>query len=912
MKKYLSAILAVVVCALFALSAGAAEATVYVKDGGTGDGTSAAYALGSFADAVDALGKSGGTIVLCGDVSISEKTTIPEQAANLTITAQGGARLVVSARLQLAKNTNDNVVTIDAPIDIAANYACFFFGGFNNVVFTENFAVTKSGGSAAALSFFGGVHAGEASDVWEASATLPYRIEVNGGTFADFRGGNLRNGSTQVLGSIAAPVEIVINNGTFGVSGVYDASLNNKNYSDISISGMSILADDATFTVNGGTFFYPITASGRRGAVSSLASQDSGPLNSDRSYYAVDGDITVNLNGGSFYGGAVSAAYTEASHIQVLRGNYTLNVGDGAVFSAGTVFDATQVVAYTGTSTKATFNGGSGYDIRRFDMVNGAETDYEEPLRVTFIGDSITEGVGSTNSLLNSYPARFLENATADGREVIVTNLGVGSAGMLPSTKRYYGDMLAYALAMGETEADYYICALGTNDANSVGASGGAMQEFYTRYKALIEALGNLPNTKKVYVTSALICDLIYSHGIRNTALRPLQKQIADELAATSDKYVYVDIYALMSDEAAAETLFNYDTTDRIHPSDIGHEAYGRAIYDAVFNGVCTVSDYESSDIYISQAGDPFGAGTADDPIGNLPYAMGKLAKNGTLHVIGSFDYAFNFNTPYGTESLTIVGEGSGAALNFTASGEATVKFCGDTTLDNITLNKPQSALTIVNNYGNLYVTDTVATAGVVNLYLGHLVQKERSEESVEADGYYDTLETASSSNDFTARINGGTYALFLGGNRRIASDAPIGFYSGSMTLEIGENVSVTSTATTGIVGMNYLSGSINATVRGFGSIPLSEYSRIGSLAGGIKFDCGNNTGRVTLDVSEGAAGEILLAYDLDGDATIDIRDLLVAIKSIVDGTSEAVKAHFFSKDITLLDALNMFKRLAA
>ena len=60
---------AALLCALLALGALAADA-VYVKNGGTGDGSSAASPLGDLADAV-ALLKDGGTVVLCGEVSLS-------------------------------------------------------------------------------------------------------------------------------------------------------------------------------------------------------------------------------------------------------------------------------------------------------------------------------------------------------------------------------------------------------------------------------------------------------------------------------------------------------------------------------------------------------------------------------------------------------------------------------------------------------------------------------------------------------------------------------------------------------------------------------------------------------------------------------------------------------------------------
>ena len=55
MKKYF-AFFVLLLCGLFAVGVSAADSVVYVADGGTGDGTSAATPLGSLTDAYNALG----------------------------------------------------------------------------------------------------------------------------------------------------------------------------------------------------------------------------------------------------------------------------------------------------------------------------------------------------------------------------------------------------------------------------------------------------------------------------------------------------------------------------------------------------------------------------------------------------------------------------------------------------------------------------------------------------------------------------------------------------------------------------------------------------------------------------------------------------------------------------------------
>ena len=62
----------VICCCVFALGALAASAadTVYVKDGGKGDGSSASSPLGDLADAIRAV-SGGGKVVLTGGTTIT-------------------------------------------------------------------------------------------------------------------------------------------------------------------------------------------------------------------------------------------------------------------------------------------------------------------------------------------------------------------------------------------------------------------------------------------------------------------------------------------------------------------------------------------------------------------------------------------------------------------------------------------------------------------------------------------------------------------------------------------------------------------------------------------------------------------------------------------------------------------------
>ena len=92
-KFWLSALLCMGLLLGLACGASAAETTLYVRTGGTGDGTSAASPLGSLAAAAEALGGGDGKIVILGNLVLGEDVTLPE-AGSVTYTAEGGSLIL--------------------------------------------------------------------------------------------------------------------------------------------------------------------------------------------------------------------------------------------------------------------------------------------------------------------------------------------------------------------------------------------------------------------------------------------------------------------------------------------------------------------------------------------------------------------------------------------------------------------------------------------------------------------------------------------------------------------------------------------------------------------------------------------------------------------------------------------------
>jgi|GEM_PF-93809 len=783
--------------------------TVYVRDGGTGDGSSAATPIGSLAVAYALLGEDGGTVVLCGDTTFGGSMSFPECTDTVTFRAENGAKLILNGSLALSKNTNGAAVVFDLPVEATNATIC---GGFRNVTFAENFTVTGT------LDFYGGVPTGAGTDT-AAITELPYTITVKGGTFRHFAGGSRRNSSDK-LGSIVAPLTVNIMGGNFTDT--------------FSLSGDSILADDVTLAISGGNFACPIYVRSVSTYNPSTPVRGSRTVASDRKYYAMDGDITIHISGGTFDGGLISAYDVDTvAYTQVMRGRFTVTV-TGGIFVDGTEFDATQVKAYAGETddlASITYPDTYTFITTRFDSVNGMAVEYEEPLRIAFVGDSITEGVGSGASLTKSYPAYFAGLSKADDREVVVSNLGHAGAAARPDLS-YYPSYLSWTIAIEETDADYIVLALGTNDHSAATAEAKRIA-FENSYRNIIEELGGLPDTDKVFITNAIARGeaSVSVQQIRVASLiRPMQERIAKAFSAEdADKFVFVDLYGLTVHSAKEGPLLG---SDNLHPSAKGYEAMAEAIYGAIFNGVTTPEpDYRHGDVYLSASGSAYASGTKDDPTSSLAHALALLPYDGegTIHVIGTIVCGVDAGTTMLPAKLTIVGEGSDAVLKMT--GGTHFKILGDVEFDNITLKTTATEYLLVGGYNSIAFTDSVTLEGNWSFAAGFNVTAS------------DTEESSSSGKDCIITFDGsGSFGNFMLGNYRSESKAPIGTYSGNLMATIGDAYTVAG-GTVGAVGQNYLSGS--ATV--FSPFKMAEYATIGTLSDPVVYDKSKNTGVVSV-----------------------------------------------------------------
>ena len=267
-KHFLPALL--LLCAVLTLSA-AAAGTVYVTDGGTGRGASAASPLGDLAAAYTALGEDGGTIVIVekytlsafvepdhsGEVTVTQETdgksyrteadsgvyfnsmryilNGPTTFANITFRGKGA---------DIKKNNGALLVAQFHPVKMGAGVECLDFGAYTDI--------------ASSFSIIGGTQAG--ADKWNTlTDDLDAHITVESGEFA------IVAFSRQIDKLYTGMAHVELSGGTFhhiylgavnkGRGGDTDINVTGGNFvGDFTAGASSKVAGSITVTLKGGDF----------------------------------------------------------------------------------------------------------------------------------------------------------------------------------------------------------------------------------------------------------------------------------------------------------------------------------------------------------------------------------------------------------------------------------------------------------------------------------------------------------------------------------------------------------------------------------------------------------------------------------------------------------------------------------
>lgn len=303
---------------------------VYVCDGGTGDGSSAASPLGSLEAAFAAL-PQGGTVVVCGKLSVSD-TVLPQTEGHVTVTAdydgvsfQGeGCGLYIGGILELSGETTFENLQV-----VAAKKNSLIICNANKVVLGEGLVCTKDGSTN-----YIGVNGG--SNLVKTSSTAMgvsgTDLTIMSGTWAQIRGGNRR----QVGGATTYRV----------ILGDCNVTITGGEFTDLVFGGgQNSQEGDINLTITGGTFKKGVYGVCRLGT-----NEFNGVHN---------GNVNINIAGGSFEAN-IGAVYLDTPATEVY-GLLTVHLSDAALGPA-VVFTGGAIAP--GSSRSVLRANGSQYDAK--------------------------------------------------------------------------------------------------------------------------------------------------------------------------------------------------------------------------------------------------------------------------------------------------------------------------------------------------------------------------------------------------------------------------------------------------------------------------------------------------------------------------------------------------------------------
>ena len=259
------------------------ENVFFVKDGGDGNGSSAAMPFGSFKEAFEAL-SNGGTLVVVGPMAVDYDLTLPTAKNCITITSvydgvdyakEHGAVISMNANMIFRSEIRIENISFEA----LKEDVYLIFGGYKAVL-AEGIVCTHSPDITNYISLVGGSADGEG-----------YRsdLTVASGTWQVVMGGNLKSGQNN-----GVKYKVTINGGSY--------------YGKISATGRGALNGTSELTINDGIIY--------GGAYGSAASGDAESYN---------GTLRIVINGGTFY----CKVSPGTARYCTINGNYELSLNGG-------------------------------------------------------------------------------------------------------------------------------------------------------------------------------------------------------------------------------------------------------------------------------------------------------------------------------------------------------------------------------------------------------------------------------------------------------------------------------------------------------------------------------------------------------------------------------------------------------
>lgn len=298
---------------------------VFVSESGsmTNGGTSPRDAVKTLAHAVAML-PEGGTVVVSG-VTEEGVTVLPKTNGKVIVTstydgvdyaATAGAKLRLAGTFMIGCDLE--FCNLDIVYDSSGNG---FYCGYNNVTFGDGLTCTRTAKATVDYTVNAGYAIGLAGlTPADVSAHKDCTIVINSGTYALFRGGNIRQNSTYPIGSVDRGVKLhyVINGGTFTYSG---ASVNTG-------TGMNGSDGELLFEINGGEFAGDVFAVCRIGTNNTTVTPKLR-------------EVTMKITGGVFSGRV--GLYQSTDSPRAPHGRTTLLLGGSATSMQNTVIGFDEV-----------------------------------------------------------------------------------------------------------------------------------------------------------------------------------------------------------------------------------------------------------------------------------------------------------------------------------------------------------------------------------------------------------------------------------------------------------------------------------------------------------------------------------------------------------------------------------------
>jgi lysophospholipase L1-like esterase len=195
------------------------------------------------------------------------------------------------------------------------------------------------------------------------------------------------------------------------------------------------------------------------------------------------------------------------------------------------------------------------------------EQDYSAPIRVACVGDSITQGMGTTNSRLLSYPSQ-LGRMLSDKWNV--RNFGVSGRTLLNSGDFPYQKEGAFQDALN-FNPDVVIIMLGTNDTKP--QNWKFKDQFASDYKSLVDKFKALGSHPRIFVCLPVPVPGNGNYGINEAGIQEEMPLIQN--LAQNENLGVIDMHAALSGH---DNCF----PDRVHPNDDGARLMAEAAYKAL------------------------------------------------------------------------------------------------------------------------------------------------------------------------------------------------------------------------------------------------------------------------------------------------------------------------------------------